>query len=122
MTVQEAAETRLKAARLSHEWKKARVIAALRSAAARRGITLPSDASLRRMMAYWENGYRDVSDPLYRELFCEAYQLPARELGFLDDAGDRLASEVHAGDRGVMLESPLEIVERMHLVALTNVS
>jgi tetratricopeptide (TPR) repeat protein len=76
-----AAETRLKAARLEHQWKKARVIAGLREAAARRQLVLPSDDSLRRMLAFWENGHRRVSDPMYVELFAEIYGVPPTELG-----------------------------------------
>lgn len=78
------AETRLKAARLEHQWKKARVIAGLREAATRRQLVLPGDASLSRMLAFWENGHRRVSDPMYVELFAEVYGVPPSELGLVD--------------------------------------
>lgn len=89
----ETAETRLKAARLEHQWKKARVIAGLREAAARRQLVLPSDASLRRMLAFWENGHRRVSDPMYVDLFADIYGVAPSELGLVD-----VPREVHEVD------------------------
>ncbi|RJQ77832.1 hypothetical protein D5S17_14525 [Pseudonocardiaceae bacterium YIM PH 21723] len=37
------------------------------------------------MWAYWENGGRRVSDPLYQEIFCEIYNQTPDRLGFVGD-------------------------------------
>ena len=49
----------------------------------------PSDESLKRMFAYWENGSRAVTLPLYRRAFERIYQTSAELLGFApaDDTG-----------------------------------
>lgn len=99
------AETRLKAARLEHQWKKARVIAGLREAATRRQLVLPGDASLRRMLAFWENGHRRVSDPMYVDLFSDVYGVPPSELGLVD-----VPDEVRAVDN--------ELTERLTFSAI----
>lgn len=52
----------------------------LRQAAVRRGHQLPSDASVKRRIASWENGH-STPDDFYGPLLCEVYGLSAAELG-----------------------------------------
>ncbi|GAA3833983.1 hypothetical protein GCM10022206_85250 [Streptomyces chiangmaiensis] len=59
----------------------------LRQAVARRGHQLPSDASVKRRIASWENGH-SVPDDFYGPLLCEVYDLTAAELG-LSHEGER---------------------------------
>src|SRR5687768_8169923 len=62
-------------------WSKSRLVHEIRTAAARqRKAHLPSDESIKRRIAAWENQGRDVGD-YYCDLLCEAYQLSAIELG-----------------------------------------
>lgn len=59
----------------------------LRQVALRRGHQLPSDASVKRCIASWENGH-STPDDFYGPLLCEAYGLSAAELG-LNHEGQR---------------------------------
>jgi hypothetical protein len=52
---QQRRSERLKHERTVRKWSKAQLIHALRSAAAEEGVTLPSDASISRRIAMWEN-------------------------------------------------------------------
>lgn len=74
---------RLAQVRAARGWKKARLIRELRAAAARRGDTLPTDESVGRRIAAWENQGGAVGD-FYSELLCEVYVLTAAELGLVE--------------------------------------
>jgi hypothetical protein len=52
----------------------------LRQAAAQRGHQLPSDASVKRRIASWENGH-SAPDDFYGPLLCDAFSTSAAELG-----------------------------------------
>lgn len=52
----------------------------MRTAAARRGKSLPTDASVKRRIASWEN-LHSVPDEFYGPLVCEALGMTAAELG-----------------------------------------
>lgn len=103
--------TALKSARLAHRWSKERAVAALRQAAKHRGLELPARASLRRMLTYWENGDRAVSDQ-YQALLSEIYQLPAAELGFLAPLnGDDSSLDAEIDERVQMSTVDAPLVE-----------
>lgn len=78
---------RLRRARAGRGWSQPRLVRELRQAAARRGHQLPSDASVKRRIASWENGH-SVPDDFYGPLLCEVFQLTAAELG-LSHQGER---------------------------------
>lgn len=84
---------RLAEARSDRGWKKTRLLHELRSAASRRGETLPKDESLARRVAVWENQGGAVSD-FYSELLCEVYGLSAAELGLVEPPPDTPAAPV----------------------------
>jgi tetratricopeptide (TPR) repeat protein len=65
-------------------WKKSQLLRALRTAAARRKVTLPGDASLNRRIAVWENQDGAVSGR-YRDLLCDVYGMSAVELGIANE-------------------------------------
>ncbi len=46
------------------------------------GEAVPSDASLKRMFAYWESGERAVTVDTYQRAFVAIYQAAAKDLGF----------------------------------------
>ncbi|MDX3838968.1 hypothetical protein [Streptomyces europaeiscabiei] len=58
----------------------------LRQAAARRGHQLPSDASVKRRIASWENGH-SAPDDFYGPLLCDVYGVTTAELGLNHGAG-----------------------------------
>lgn len=58
----------------------------LRDAALRRGHQLPSDVSVKRRIASWENGH-SLPDDFYGPLLCDAYGLSAAELGLNHESG-----------------------------------
>jgi tetratricopeptide (TPR) repeat protein len=58
----------------------------MRRAAAADERTLPNEASLSRLLAFWENGHREP-DPMYQALLCEVYAATPVELGFAQAAG-----------------------------------
>ncbi|MEU6991919.1 hypothetical protein ABZ953_14830 [Streptomyces sp. NPDC046465] len=71
---------RLREARIGRGWSQPRLIRELRQAAARRGHQLPSDSSVKRRIASWENGH-SVPDDFYGPLICDAYSVDAGGLG-----------------------------------------
>lgn len=71
---------RLREARTSRGWSQPRLVRELRQAAARRGQPLPSDASVKRRIASWENGH-SLPDGFYGPLLCDVYGTSAAELG-----------------------------------------
>ncbi|MFJ8026320.1 hypothetical protein [Streptomyces sp. NPDC096311] len=71
---------RLREARTSRGWSQPRLVRELRQAAARRGHQLPSDASVKRRIASWENGH-STPDEFYGPLLCDVYDVSAAELG-----------------------------------------
>jgi len=79
----DAVANRLGQARADRNWKKARLIHELRTAAHRRGKSLVADASIARRIAAWENDGAAVGD-FYRDLLCEVYGRSAAELGLVE--------------------------------------
>lgn len=71
---------RLREARTGRGWSQPRLVRELRRAAAQRGHQLPSDASVKRRIASWENGH-STPDDFYGALLCDAYATSAAELG-----------------------------------------
>ncbi len=71
---------RLRAERKSRGWGQLRLIGELRQAAAQQGQHLPTDASVKRRIASWENGH-SVPDEFYGPLLCKALGLSGAELG-----------------------------------------
>jgi tetratricopeptide (TPR) repeat protein len=75
---------RLAQVRAARGWTKTRLVSEIRNAAVRQQKKgLPSDESIKRRIAVWENQGGTVGD-FYRELLCEAFQLPAIELGIVE--------------------------------------
>lgn len=74
------AGTLIRAARTGRGWSQTRLISELRRIAARRGQTLPTDTSVKRRIAIWENGH-GTPDDFYGPLLCEALGLTSAELG-----------------------------------------
>ena len=75
---------RLAQVRAERGWSKSRLVREIRTAAVRqRKAQLPSDESIKRRIAAWENQGSEVGE-FYRDLLCEVYQLSAIELG-IDD-------------------------------------
>ncbi|MFI1585208.1 hypothetical protein [Embleya sp. NPDC020630] len=72
----------LRAARNRLGWKKPCLVYALRQAAAQEGRSLPTDTSLLRSIARWENGQTYPAD--YVELLVKVYGQPAHRLGLAD--------------------------------------
>lgn len=71
---------RLREARTGRGWSQPRLVRELRQAAAQRGHQLPSDASVKRRIASWENGH-SAPDDFYGPLLCDAFAASAAELG-----------------------------------------
>jgi transcriptional regulator with XRE-family HTH domain len=71
---------RLREARTGRGWSQLRLVRELRRVAAQRGHQLPSDASVKRRIASWENGH-STPDDFYGTLLCDAYATNAAELG-----------------------------------------
>ena len=76
-------------------WKKVQLIHELELRAAAQRIPLASQASLKRMLARWENDGTAVDSP-YRELFCEIYRLTPEDFGWPVRAQHEL---IAAGER-----------------------
>jgi transcriptional regulator with XRE-family HTH domain len=76
----------LRTARKQRGWSQGRIIIEMRQAAARRGEQLPSDASVKRRIASWENGH-STPDEFYGPLVCEALGVTAAEMGLNQLAG-----------------------------------
>ena len=74
---------RLAQVRAERGWKKATLLHQIRAAAKRRKKPMPSDASLARRVAIWENQGGAVSD-FYRELLCDVYGMSEVELGLVE--------------------------------------
>ncbi|RMB87414.1 hypothetical protein CTZ28_00035 [Streptomyces shenzhenensis] len=91
----EPTSVRLRQARVVRGWSQPRLVRELRQAATRRGHQLPSDASVKRRIASWENGH-SAPDGFYGPLLCEAYDLTAAELG-LNHEGERDTGLLDAG-------------------------
>ncbi len=72
--------TLLRDARRNRGWSQSRLVSELRRIAARRGETLPAEASVKRRIASWENGH-SLPDEFYGPLVCEALGMTAAELG-----------------------------------------
>ncbi len=88
--------TALKAARQGRGWTKPVLIAQLLEAGARAGVRVAAPASLRVMLASWENGYRQPVAS-YQRLLCEVYDRSPAQLGFGSSAAGRgVGSEVDA--------------------------
>src|SRR5690349_24198020 len=71
---------RLREARAGRGWSQPRLVRELRQAAAQRGHQLPSDASVKRRIASWENGH-STPDDFYGPLLCDVFATDAAELG-----------------------------------------
>lgn len=71
---------RLREARTSRGWSQPRLVRELRTAAGQRGHQLPTDSSVKRRIASWENGH-SAPDDFYAPLLCGAYSMSAAELG-----------------------------------------
>ncbi|MET7696888.1 helix-turn-helix transcriptional regulator [Streptomyces sp. NPDC005485] len=76
----DSTSVRLREARTGRGWSQPRLVRELRQAAARRGHQLPSDASVKRRIASWENGH-SAPDDFYGPLLCDVYGVSAAELG-----------------------------------------
>lgn len=70
----------LRDARKRRGWGQLRLVSEMRTAAGRRGETLPTDASVKRRIASWENGH-SIPDEFYGPLLCESLGISAAELG-----------------------------------------
>lgn len=82
-------------ARAQRGWGQLRLVSELRRQARQRGNSLPTDASVKRRIASWENGHSQPDD-FYGALLCEALDLTPAELG-LDAIGpNREASVLEA--------------------------
>lgn len=77
---------RLREARTDRGWSQPRLVRELRQVALRRGHQLPSDASVKRRIASWENGH-SVPDDFYGPQLCEVYGRSAAELGLNNESG-----------------------------------
>lgn len=71
---------RLRRARTERGWSQLRLVRELRKAAAKRGHQLPTDDSIKRRIASWENGH-SVPDGFYGALLGDAYGASPHELG-----------------------------------------
>ncbi|MBP0455986.1 helix-turn-helix domain-containing protein [Streptomyces montanisoli] len=72
--------SRLRDARTRRGWSQLRLVNELRRASAQHGQALPTDASVKRRIASWENGH-STPDEFYGPLLCTALDLSAAELG-----------------------------------------
>lgn len=70
----------LRGARTARGWSQLRLVSELRRAAQHQGQQLPTDASVKRRIASWENGH-SVPDEFYGPLLCEALGKTGAELG-----------------------------------------
>lgn len=70
----------LRTARKNRGWSQPRLVSELRRLAAAQGQSLPTDASVKRRIASWENGH-SVPDEFYGPLLCEALGVSGQELG-----------------------------------------
>ncbi len=71
---------RLREARISRGWSQPRLVREIRQAATQRGHQLPSDTSVKRRIASWENDH-STPDDFYGPLLCDAFAVSAAELG-----------------------------------------
>ncbi|QFX81660.1 hypothetical protein GEV49_12505 [Streptomyces sp. SYP-A7193] len=71
---------RLREARTSRGWSQPRLVRELRRVAGQRGHQLPSDTSVKRRIASWENGHSSPDD-FYGPLLCDVFAVGAAELG-----------------------------------------
>lgn len=70
----------LREARISRGWSQPRLVRELRQVATQRGHQLPSDTSVKRRIASWENDH-STPDDFYGPLLCDAFAVSAAELG-----------------------------------------
>lgn len=70
----------LRSAREARGWGQLRLIREMRAVGEQQGETLPTDASVKRRIASWENG-RSVPDTFYGAVLCKALGRSAAELG-----------------------------------------
>lgn len=70
----------LRDARARRGWSQLRLVGELRRIGTRLGQALPTDASVKRRLASWENGH-STPDEFYGPILCEAFGLSAAELG-----------------------------------------
>lgn len=80
MTVSRSFGDALRDTRKARGWGQLRLVSELRRCATRHGKTLPSDASVKRRIASWENDH-SVPDEFYVPLICEALSVDPAELG-----------------------------------------
>lgn len=73
--------TRLQAARAAQGWSQTQVIARLRQEAARAGVAIPDDTSLKTQLSRWERGVVRRISPEYRRLLRAVYGRSDDELG-----------------------------------------
>lgn len=69
--------------RAERGWSQTQLIGRMRVAGQREGKKLPSDASVKRRIAGWENQGKPVSD-FYGSLLCQVYGMSAHELGIAE--------------------------------------
>ncbi|MYT70364.1 hypothetical protein K377_07962 [Streptomyces sp. PsTaAH-137] len=86
---------RLRRARAERGWSQLRLVRELRRVATARGHQLPSDESVKRRIASWENGH-STPDAFYGALLAEAFGLGPDALGMEQD-GSRDAVLLDAG-------------------------
>ncbi|MGK5530292.1 helix-turn-helix domain-containing protein [Streptomyces sp. URMC 129] len=79
-TAQQPTGESLRNARKARGWGQARLIRELRRAAEQQGQALPTDASVKRRIASWENGH-SVPDEFYGPLLAKALAMSGAELG-----------------------------------------
>jgi hypothetical protein len=70
----------IRSARLPHGWGQLRLVSEPRRAASRRGESLPSDASVKRRIASWENNHGQP-DKFYGSLLADVLEIPLSDLG-----------------------------------------
>lgn len=70
----------IRSARHSHGWGQLRLVSEMRGAASRHGQALPSDASVKRRIASWENGHSQPDD-FYGSLLVDALGVSPADLG-----------------------------------------
>ena len=101
-------ETPLRRAREAIGWTQAAAVRRFETAVTALGEQPPATASLKRMFAYWENGERTVTVPVYQQAFAAIYQTSARDLGFGSPASTDEPEAVESATPEPPAEQPLE--------------
>ncbi|MEW2409932.1 hypothetical protein [Streptomyces griseoviridis] len=91
----EPVHERLRQFRAERGWSQPRLVRELRRAATKRGHQLPSDESVKRRIASWENGH-STPDGFYGALIGDVYGVSAQEIG-LASGGTEDATLLDAG-------------------------